>query len=111
MRFVPNRTTGVRRARLNRGPLVTGAQPAERGLTTEDLKLSPAASASIYWNTAIKAWAREQAASAPPLSAEAARIICSALRRAASTINLSPGMQFERQGIAENDPGGSRDAS
>jgi hypothetical protein len=66
---------------------------------------------SIEWITAVKVWAREQAASAPPLSAEAARIVCSALTRETQKSSSSPVTQFERQMVTKNNPEGSRQVS
>ena len=88
-----------------------GADGPRKALSFSSLEIPAAVPIQTEWMTAVKVWAREQAASAPPLSAEAARIVCGALTRVAQTSSPSPVTSFERHTVIKNEPEGSREAS
>ena len=71
--------------------LTTTAQPASV-LTTSPV--------TIEWIDTMRDWARGQAAAAPPLTAEAARLICGAFAAYSSPKNLPSNKRPERRAIA-----------
>ena len=79
--------------------------------SSSSLEMSEPVKTQMDWMTAVRVWAREQAASAPPLSAEAARVVCGALTRGVQTLSPSPTKSIERHIVIKSEPEGSRQAS
>ncbi|MBA3528467.1 MAG: hypothetical protein H0T91_04010 [Propionibacteriaceae bacterium] len=82
------------------GILITTAEPATGGLAPSTVP--------IEWIDAVRDWARNQAAAAPPLTAEAARLISRALAASTSPEDVSSANGLERPVDADANPDQSR---